>query len=131
MEVFIVAIRTLHISSALTFLSSCSRIIYTHRHTHTHTHTHTICILLQECFNHSNVHIPVLDVSLFFLSVFTSKLDPNYNLVYKFNKYLFINFIVIHCQFARPHVLFILFGKLLKSKICVIYRPMHFKGRKP
>ena len=25
--------------------------------THTHTHTHTICILLQECFNHSNVHI--------------------------------------------------------------------------
>ena len=28
-----------------------------HRHTHTQTHTHTICILLQECFNHSNVHI--------------------------------------------------------------------------
>ena len=39
----------------------------------------------------------VLDVSLFFheYSVFTSKLDPNYNLVYKFNKYLFIYFIVI------------------------------------
>ena len=30
---------------------------HTHKHTHTHTHTHTICILLQECFNHSNVHI--------------------------------------------------------------------------
>ena len=29
----------------------------THTHTHTHTHTYTICILLQECFNHSNVHI--------------------------------------------------------------------------
>ena len=28
-----------------------------HTHTHTQTHTHTICILLQECFNHSNVHI--------------------------------------------------------------------------
>ena len=27
---------------------------YTHTHTHTHTHTR---ILLQECFNHSNVHI--------------------------------------------------------------------------
>ena len=25
--------------------------------THTHTHTHTICILLQECFNHSNIPI--------------------------------------------------------------------------
>ena len=25
--------------------------------TQTDTHTHTICILLQECFNHSNVHI--------------------------------------------------------------------------
>ena len=37
--------------------------LHTHTHTHTHTHnthnthTHTICILLQECFNHSNVHI--------------------------------------------------------------------------
>ena len=54
----------------LTFLSSCSRITYhTHTHTHIHTHTrthartharthtHTICILLQECFNHSNIHI--------------------------------------------------------------------------
>ena len=42
MGVFIVAIRTLHISSALTFLSSCSRITYhTDRHTHTHTHTET------------------------------------------------------------------------------------------
>ena len=53
---------------------------HTHTHTHTHarthtrthtqtdrqtdrqtddrqTHTHTICILLQECFNHSNIHI--------------------------------------------------------------------------
>ena len=37
----------------------------THTHTHTQTdrqtdrqtHTHTICILLQECFNHSNIHI--------------------------------------------------------------------------
>ena len=37
----------------------------THTHTHTDrqtdrqtdTHTHTICILLQECFNHSNIHI--------------------------------------------------------------------------
>ena len=55
----------------------------------------------------------MLDVSLFFFhecSVVTSKLDPNYNLVYKFNKYLFINFIVIHpttFPFARPRVLFI------------------------
>ena len=49
------------------------------------------------------------DVSLFFheCSVFTSKLDPNYNLVYKFNTYLFIYFILLHCQFARPRVLFI------------------------
>ena len=40
----------------------------------------------------------MLDVSLFFhdCSVVTSKLDPNYNLVYKFNKNLFIYFIVIH-----------------------------------
>ena len=40
----------------------------------------------------------MLDVSLFFheFSVVTSKLDPNYNLVYKFNNYLFIYFIVIH-----------------------------------
>ena len=32
----------------------------------------------------------MLDVSLFFheCSVFTSKLDPNYNLVYKFNTYV-------------------------------------------
>ena len=51
----------------------------------------------------------MLDVSLFFheCSVFTSKLDPNYNLVYKFNTYLFIYFILLHCQFARPRVLFI------------------------
>ena len=49
----------------------------------------------------------MLDVSLFFLSVFASKVDPNYNLIYKFNKYLFSNIIVIHCQFARPRVLFI------------------------
>ena len=36
----------------------------------------------------------MLDVSLFFheCSVFTSKLDPNYNLVHKFNKYLFYLF---------------------------------------
>ena len=41
----------------------------------------------------------MLDVSLFFHEcsvVVTSKLDPNYNLVYKFNKYLFTYFIVIH-----------------------------------
>ena len=39
----------------------------------------------------------MLDVSLFFHEclVVTSKLDPNYNLVYKFNKYLFIYFNVI------------------------------------
>ena len=56
MGVSIVTIRTLHISSALTFLSSCSRSTYltdrltdthtdtdTHTHTHTHMHTHTIC----------------------------------------------------------------------------------------
>ena len=38
----------------------------------------------------------MLDVSLFFheSSVVTSKLDPNYNLVYKFNKHLIFYFIV-------------------------------------
>ena len=37
---------------------SCLRVQELHTtHTHTHTHTHTICILLQECFNHSNIHI--------------------------------------------------------------------------
>ena len=37
----------------------------------------------------------MLDVSLFAeCSVVTSKLDPNYNLVYKFNNILFIYFIV-------------------------------------
>ena len=56
-----VAIRSLHISSALAFLSSCSRITYhtqthththihTYIHTHTHIHTHTIGILLEKWF---------------------------------------------------------------------------------
>ena len=38
---------------------SCLHVQELHTHTHacTHAHTHTICILLQECFNHYNVHI--------------------------------------------------------------------------
>ena len=38
---------------SISALPSCSRITHTRMHAHTHTHT----ILLQECFNHSNVHI--------------------------------------------------------------------------
>ena len=44
-------------------------------------------------------------------SVVTFKLDPNCNLVYKFYKYFVYLFlllsILLHCQFARPRVLFI------------------------
>ena len=54
----------------------------------------------------------MLDVSLFFheCSVFTSKLDPKYNLVYKFNKYLFIYFIVIHPIVSLLDLVYFLFS---------------------
>ena len=98
-------------------------------------------ILLQECFNHSNVHIAMKIKSTQGLANWQcSRMDNN-----KINKQIFIEFInqiIIgsKLEVTTEHS----WKKRLTSNTgsglysanywrtnCVIYRPMHFKGRKP